>query len=365
MLNPDRIADLRSQMAAADLDCVALWPSANWRYLCSFAPIAAERLCLLLVTADHVAVVLPNFDVAEMTESAPNALVSGWSDLEGPERTLARVWAEIGGAGLGSLAVDDGMPYLFTRLLFAVAGSASQRLLTTSLPRYRLIKDQAEIEAIRSTAALIERAIAVAGTALRAGMSERDLERVLRAELLDAGAESLDATLVQFGANSAIPHHLAGAQTLAANSNVLLDIAVTRGQYFADITRNLSLGAPSGRYAEVFGIVRAAQAAGVAAAVPGATIHDVDRACRDTIAAAGFGAAFFTRTGHGLGLEVHEPPSVVAGNQLVLEPGMVITVEPGIYLAGEFGVRIEDTIAVTAASADRLSGSDRDLVVTD
>ena len=139
---------------------------------------------------------------------------------------------------------------------------------------------------------------------------------------------------------------------------------MTHRQYFADITRNLSLGQPSAKYAEVFEVVRAAQAAGVAAAVPGASIHDVDQACRDTIGAAGFGAAFFTRTGHGLGLEVHEPPSVVAGNPLVLEPGMVITVEPGIYLTGEFGVRIEDTIAVTTAAADRLSGSDRDLIVT-
>lgn len=367
-MNPDRIADLRSQMSDAGLDCVALWPSANWRYLCSFAPIAAERLCLLLVTAEDVAVVLPNFDVEEMTASAPDALVSGWSDLEGPERTLASVWAKIGGASLGTLAVDDGMPYLFTRLLFALARSSaeepsSRRLLSTSLPRYRLVKGQEEIEAIRTTATLIERAIAAAGTVLRPGMSERDLERVLRTELLDAGAETLDATLVQFGANSAIPHHLAGVQTLAANTNVLLDIAVTHEQYFADITRNLSLGQPSGKYAEVFDVVRAAQAAGVAAAVPGATIHDVDQACRDTIAAAGFGAAFFTRTGHGLGLEVHEPPSVVAGNPLVLERGMVITVEPGIYLAGEFGVRIEDTIAITAAAADRLSASDRSLVI--
>jgi Xaa-Pro dipeptidase len=362
-VHPDRITDLRRQMAAAGLDCVVMYPSANWRYVCSFAPVANERLCLLLVTAEQVAVVLPNFDAEEMAASAPGALVRGWSDLEGPERTLAQVWAQIGGAGLGSIAIDDGMPYLFTSMLFAVARPGSQQLLTASLPRYRLVKDTGEIEAIRATAAIIERSIAAASAALAPGLSERDLERVIKTELLHAGAETLDYTLVQFGASSAIPHHLAGEQVLAAHGNVLLDIAVTHRQYFADITRNLSLGQPGSKYAEVFEIVRAAQAAGVAAAVPGAAIHDVDRACRDTIAAAGFGAAFFTRTGHGLGLEVHEPPSVVAGNPLVLEPGMVITVEPGIYLAGEFGVRIEDTVAITAAAADRLSASDRALVI--
>jgi Xaa-Pro aminopeptidase len=362
-VHPDRIADLRRQMAAAGLDCVVMYPSANWRYVCGFAPVANERLCLLLVTAEDTAIVLPNFDAEEMTASAPDALVRGWSDLEGPERTLAGVWAQIGGDRLGSIAIDDGMPYLFTRLLFDTARPTSQRLLTASLPRYRLVKDAAEIEAIRATAVIIERSIAAAAAALAPGLSERDLERVIKTELLQAGAETLDYTLVQFGASSAIPHHLAGEPVLAAHGNVLLDIAVTHRQYFADITRNLALGQPAAQYTDVFEIVRAAQAAGVAAAVPGATIDDVDRACRDTITAAGYGAAFFTRTGHGLGLEVHEPPSVVAGNPLVLEPGMVITVEPGIYLPGEFGVRIEDTVAITAAAADRLSGSDRALVI--
>lgn len=362
-MHPDRIAGLRRQMAEAGLDCVVMYPSANWRYVCGFAPVANERLCLMLVTAEHVAIVLPNFDAVEMSESAPDALVSGWSDLEGPERTLARVWSQIGGSRLSSIAIDDGMPYLFTRMLLAAAQPMSQRLLTVSLPRYRLIKDAAEIEAIRATAVIIEKSIAAAAAALAPGESERDLERAIKTALLDAGAESLDYTLVQFGASSAIPHHLAGDPVLAAGGNVLLDIAVTHGQYFADITRNLSLGQPDGKYAEIHEIVRAAQAAGVAAAKPGATIHDVDKACRDTITAAGYGEAFCTRTGHGLGLEVHEPPSVVTGNTLVLEPGMVITVEPGIYLAGEYGVRIEDTVAITDAAADRLSASDRELVV--
>jgi len=362
-VHQDRIAGLRRQMAAAGLDCVVMYPSANWRYVCSFAPVANERLCLLLVTAEHTAIVLPDFDAEEMSASAPGALVSGWSDLEGPERTLERAWAQIGGSRLSSIAIDDGMPYLFTRMLLAAAQPMSQRLLTVSLPRYRLVKDAAEIEAIRATATIIEKSIAAAAAALAPGLSERDLERIIKTELLAAGAETLDYTLVQFGASSAIPHHLASDPVLAANGNVLLDIAVTHNQYFADITRNLSLGTPSGKYAEVFGVVQSAQAAGVAAAIPGATIHDVDKACRDTITAAGYGAAFYTRTGHGLGLEVHEPPSVVAGNTLVLEPGMVITVEPGIYLAGEFGVRIEDTVAITETAADRLSASDRALVI--
>jgi len=362
-VHPDRITGLRRQMAAAGLDCVVMYPSANWRYVCSFAPVANERLCLLMVTAEHAAIVLPNFDAEEMAASAPDALVRGWSDLEGPERTLERVWAQIGGSRLSSIAIDDGMPYLFTRMLFAAARPMSQLLLTASLPRYRLVKDAAEIEAIRATATIIEKSIAAAAAALAPGLSERDLERIIKTELLGAGAETLDYTLVQFGASSAIPHHLASDPVLAANGNVLLDIAVTHNQYFADITRNLSLGTPSGKYAEVFGVVQSAQAAGVAAAIPGATIHDVDKACRDTITAAGYGAAFYTRTGHGLGLEVHEPPSVVAGNTLVLEPGMVITVEPGIYLAGEFGVRIEDTVAITETAADRLSASDRALVI--
>jgi Xaa-Pro aminopeptidase len=198
---------------------------------------------------------------------------------------------------------------------------------------------------------------------LAAGMSELELEKLVKADMLAHGAATLDYALVQFGANSAIPHHVAGNRTLERNINVLLDIAVTYRGYFADITRQVVLGDPAPDYRAAFDIVRAAQAEGVDATVPGATVEQVDRACREVIVRAGYGEALFTRTGHGLGLDVHEPPSVVAGNELVLEPGMVITVEPGVYLTGKFGVRIEDTIAITGSGADRLSASERDIVL--
>jgi Xaa-Pro aminopeptidase len=339
-----------------------MFPSPNWRYALEFAPIANERLCALIVTQDKAAVVLPVFDEEEMRQSAGDALIFGWSDLDGPDKAVAAAWEAVNAAGLRTIAVDDGMPYLFTRVLLEQVSEARLCLLSTGLPRYRLIKGSDEIEAIRQTAQLIESTLAAVPRMLTAGQPELELERLVKADMLASGAATLDYALVQFGPSSAIPHHVAGDRRLDRNTNVLLDIAVTYRDYFADITRQVVLGDPDPDYQAVFDVVRAAQAAGVATAVPGATVDDVDRACREVITQAGYGAAFFTRTGHGLGLEVHEPPSVVAGNGLVLEAGMVITVEPGIYLPGKFGVRIEDTIAVTESGPDRLSASGRDLV---
>jgi Xaa-Pro aminopeptidase len=358
-----RMAELRRQMSDAGVDAALMFPSSNWRYALEFAPIANERLCALIVTQDAAAVVLPIFDAAEMRQSTDEALIFGWSDQDGPEQAVAEAWRAVGAAGLKTIAVDDGIPYLFTRLLLPHVSAARLGLLSTSLPRYRLIKGQDEIEAIRRTSQLIERMLASVPGMLTAGLSELELEQLVKADLLTNGAATLDYTLVQFGPNSAVPHHVAGNHVLEPNTNVLLDTAVTFEHYFSDITRQVVLGEPAPDYKAAFDVVQAAQAAGVAAAVPGATVADVDYACREVIVDAGFGHAFFTRTGHGLGLEVHEPPSVVGGNDLVLEPGMVITVEPGVYLHGQFGVRIEDTIAITHAAADRLSASERALVL--
>jgi Xaa-Pro aminopeptidase len=350
-------------MSDAGIDAALMFPSSNWRYALEFAPIANERLCALIVTQHKAAVVLPIFDAEEMRQSTDEALIFGWSDQDGPEQAVAEAWRAVDAAGLKTVAVDDGIPYLFTRSLLPHLGAARLGLLSTSLPRYRLIKGQDEIEAIRRTSQLIERTLAAVPGMLTAGMSELELERLVKADLLSNGAASLDYTLVQFGANSAVPHHVAGDRKLERNSNVLLDTAITHQHYFSDITRQVVLGDPAPDYVAAFDVVRAAQAAGVAAAVPGTTVEEVDSACRRVITEAGYGAAFFTRTGHGLGLEVHEPPSVVGGNDLVLEAGMVITVEPGVYLPGKFGVRIEDTIAITESGADRLSASGRDLVL--
>ncbi|MBN1565253.1 MAG: M24 family metallopeptidase, partial [Anaerolineae bacterium] len=150
---------------------------------------------------------------------------------------------------------------------------------------------------------------------------------------------------------------------IALGEPLLFDFGTTVNGYASDITRTFSVGEPSAKMQDVYAVVKAANAAGRAAAKPGATGQDVDRATRKVIVEAGFGDYFTHRTGHGLGLETHEPPDMVEGNLLVLEPGMTFTVEPGIYLSGEVGVRIEDNVVITVDGAESLTTFDRELRV--
>jgi Xaa-Pro dipeptidase len=357
-----RLTRLRTHLAEAGADAVLLWPSDNWRYLTPVVPVAAERLFVLVATADQLAVIAPAFDVAEVSEAFPDATVFGWSDQDGPGSAVAAAAAHLDADRFRSVCVDDTLPFSAVAALRSHFDVSTFGMLSRTLPRHRLIKDAAELDAIAACALVIEAALARIPGFLVEGMTETQLAARLRDAMYEAGASTANFGLVQFGANSANPHHLAGSTQLAPNTNILIDTAIAHHGYFADISRNFFFGTPGPRYEQIFEVVRQAQAAGVAAIRPGALVADVDRACRDVITAAGFGDAFTTRTGHGIGLNVHEEPSVTSTATTLLEPGMVITVEPGIYLAGEFGARIEDTVAVTADGSSRLSASSRDLV---
>ena len=180
--------------------------------------------------------------------------------------------------------------------------------------------------------------------------------------VLEEGADTLDYVLVQACPNSASPHHLPGSTLVKRGEPVLLDIALSHNGFYSDITRQVSLGEPSDEYKKIFSIVYEAQAKAVDIVKPGMPISEVDKAAREAIDKTGFGEFFFHRLGHGIGRESHEPPSVWGGNKTLVRPGMVFTIEPGIYLPGKFGVRIEDTIAVTEKGADRLTSSNRELI---
>ncbi len=193
------------------------------------------------------------------------------------------------------------------------------------------------------------------------GMTELELKRIIESSLWDHGAESVDFVLVQAGANSAVGHHRADQTELRKGEPVLIDIAARVDGYFADITQQAFLGDPPGEYKDAYEVVAAAQEEGIRAARSGASAGAVDRAATAVIEDAGFGKWTGPRTGHGIGLDVHEPPSVIDGDETELVPGAVITVEPGVYMPEKFGIRIEDTVIVTSGGPQRATRGARPL----
>ena len=356
----ERLQDLMHEQGT---DLVVLWPSANWRYLVPFAPIAVERPTFLILSQNRMCAIVPEFDRQEFMTKTHLERVFSWSDAQGPIEAVHRAWEEVGGNLAQKLALDDTMPFLYFKTLEPHIRNKTTALASHLLAELRGIKTDVEIAAIKKTAALIERVIYRSSRIFRLGMTEQEAEVKLRIELMEEGADTLDYVLVQACPNSASPHHLPGSTVIKKGEPVLLDIALSKEGYYADITRQISLGPPSEEYQKIFRIVRSAQAEAVNRVRPDIPVSEIDSAARTTIENAGMGEFFNTRTGHGLGLEVHEPPSVWGGNTAILKPGMVFTIEPGIYLPGKFGVRIEDTVAVSNQGGQRLTESDRDLII--
>jgi Xaa-Pro dipeptidase len=198
--------------------------------------------------------------------------------------------------------------------------------------------------------------------AVRVGMTERQVASLLTQALLQHGAEGLAfEPLIQSGPNAALPHATAGERVIQSGEVLLLDFGITLDSYNSDITRTFVLGDASAEIKKIYELVKQANAAGRAAARPGAAGQDVDRATRKVIAEAGYGQYFTHRTGHGLGLEGHEPPYMVEGNAVPLEVGNTFTIEPGIYIPGLGGVRIEDDMVITENGAESLTTYDREL----
>jgi Xaa-Pro dipeptidase len=219
--------------------------------------------------------------------------------------------------------------------------------------------------------AQMQRAVTVIETALRsvlsqlqAGMSEREVAGLLMVEIFRAGGDGIAFDpLVVAGPNAASPHLGPSDRPIGRGETVIIDCGAVVGGYASDITRTVALGGLPEEFFEVYQTVARANHAGRAAVRPRIAAEAVDQAARDVIADAGYGEYFIHRTGHGIGLEVHEPPYIVAGNQVSLQPGMTFTVEPGIYLPGRGGVRIEDDVVVTEDGGESLTTFTRELLV--
>jgi Xaa-Pro aminopeptidase len=359
-----RLERLREAMGRSGIGLTAIAPTDNLRWVLGFAPLYDERACLLLVSADDAAMVMPALNAEQTAAHAPGIELVRWVDEDGPRSALRIALERLGALGgpAPTLAADPEMRADHLLLLQrALPGTATVDAGELLWP-LRELKDDAELSALARSAQLADRAVQAAWAACAPGVSERHVAEAINRTFQADGAEP-EFALVGSGPNGAFPHHETGSRTLQDGDAVVIDLGAVLGGYHSDITRMAFLGSPSARYREVHAVVEAAVSAALAATRPGATCGAVDAAARTVIEQAGYGEFFVHRTGHGLGLSGHEPPYVMAGSDVVLGAGMVHSIEPGIYLPGEFGVRLEDIVIVTPDGCERLSELPRDVYI--
>lgn len=350
----DRIRRLQEVMGEQGVDVAVLSVGADLPYLIGYEAMASERLTALVVpTTGHPALFVPQLEVPRV---APGPFeIRPWTELEDPiDLATSTVTNPV------RVAVGDHMWSIFLIGLQRKWADASW-LPASSLTRgLRLRKDAEEVELLRRAAHGVDRVMARIPTEVRfSGRSERDIAADLAQMTVEEGHETAAFTIVASGPNGASPHHDAGERVIEEGDLVVCDFGGRWGGYYSDSTRTFVVGDPTRAQREVHEIVLAANEAGRSAVHPGAPCQEVDRAARSVIDGAGYGEFFIHRTGHGIGLAVHEHPYIVEGNALALEDGMAFSVEPGVYLSGRFGVRIEDVVVCGLGS---LNESERGLV---
>ncbi|MEU3013251.1 M24 family metallopeptidase [Nocardia asteroides] len=350
-------------MRAAHLDALLITPGPDLRYLIGSAAESFERLTCLVIPADGAtpSVVIPKLELASLDGSAAGELglqILDWVDGVDPYQ-LVRSTLHAG----SRIAVADAMPALHL-IPLAESTSGLPASATPVLRQARMIKGEAEIEALRRAGAAIDRVHARMGEFLRVGRTEAEVGADIAAAIVEEGHTEAAFVIVGSGPHGADPHHGVSDRVIEPGDVVVIDIGgpVEPG-YYSDSTRTYVLGSPGKQVAERMALLEAAQAAAVAAVRPGVTAESIDAAARTVLAEAGLGDAFVHRTGHGIGLSVHEEPYIVAGNDLVLEPGMAFSIEPGIYFRGKWGARIEDIVVVTADGAESMNNRPHGLTV--
>jgi Xaa-Pro aminopeptidase len=370
-----RVDRAREALAAAGAGALLVGLGPDLRYLTGYTAHALERLTLLVLPAVGQAVlVAPRLEsmAAAASPAAADGLlaVTAWEETQDPYALVASLLGGVAeAAGNDRLLVDAGLPARHLLALQAALPGRAFGLATDVLRDLRIVKTPDEIELLRRAAHAADRVVARVAAGPLVGRTEAEVSRQVRDLLLDEGHEEASFAIVAAGPNGASPHHGAGERRIAAGDPIVLDIGGTVQGYGSDITRMLwvtgpgAAVAPTPEFLEVFELVRAANARATAAVRPGARCADLDAIARTTIREGGFGEAFLHRLGHGIGLEAHEDPYLVAGNDEALRPGQAFSIEPGIYLEGRFGVRIEDIVVCGMEGPDVLNEAPRELLV--
>jgi Xaa-Pro dipeptidase len=362
-----RLEALRGLQTRNEVECVALVPGANLRYFTGIPMHLSERPTVAFVPAEgELAVLMPELEAPGARKQLPKETrIFTYSDDEGHEHIFHQVAEELNLAGK-SLGVE----YLGMRLLemrrIEHSAPGSQLVATEPwMPELRMSKDRLEVEHMRRAVEIAERAIQrlLSESSIRPGRTELEVAADLQIAMLREGGQGeAFPPIVVAGPNSALAHASPSDRLMAEGDLVVIDWGAVYEGYRSDITRTFFLGTPSPEVERIYDAVLAANQSGRLAVRPGMPAQEVDRAARRPITLAGYGKYFIHRTGHGLGLETHEPPYLVEGNLAMLRSGMTFTVEPGIYLPDVGGVRIEDDVVVTEEGSETLTTLPRELI---
>ena len=336
-----RLETLRERLETLGADGLFSTPSSNLFYLTGIAFDRSERLTALVLFKDRDPLVIcPAFEGDRLRGMSAVTEVHTWEETEDPFRLCASFFP----AERGVLAVEPSTAFDDVERLIATRPGWRPVSAAPVLTTLRMIKTPEEIAAIRRAIAVALPRFQKAFAALAPGSVEADISHAFGGE-----------NVVQFGPSSALPHGASGPRTLSRGEAVLIDAWDKPEGYYYDITRSTFFGTPTPEYRKIWDVVLEAQGAAIDKAAPGVPCFEVDAAARRVVDKAGYSEFFTHRLGHGLGIDVHEPPYMVGHDRTILEPGMTFTSEPGIYLLGRFGVRIEDDVLVTDNGAESLS----------
>ena len=355
----ERWRQAQARMAELEIDALLVGPSPDMAYLTGFGGRQSERLLLLFVpSSGEPRLLLPSFEAPRFSGILGFCDASLWSDGADPAKLLGEfVPPGLARIGLGS--------DLFVRSALQVLRHHPNAEFIDAdvvLGGLRARKSPIELSCLRRAAAAVDATLGDLELERIAGLTESELAAFLTRRLLENGHDTATHAMVAFGANAAVPHHHPSREQLAAGP-VLIDLGGTVDGYHSDLSRTAAIGNNvEPELIEVYECVQVAHAAALAKVRPGVLASEIDAAARTVITEAGYGQFFTHRVGHGVGLDVHERPYLVAGNQAPIEPTMVFSIEPGIYIPGRFGVRIEDIVTVTSDGAERLNCAPHELL---
>ncbi|MEZ4518225.1 MAG: Xaa-Pro peptidase family protein [Chloroflexota bacterium] len=364
-MNDERLQLLTEQILANGMDGLALMPGPNMVYVSGIHSHVSERPVLLFIPADDdPAIIIPTLEAPKAEEAGISAdRIFDWDDSEGYTGAFQQACAqlELSDYLLGVEALH--MRVLELQLLQRFAPGLQITHAEPALAALRMVKSTQEIAAMEKAIAVAERALQRVMPRIRAGLTEKQVAAILMQELLLSGGDSLSFDpIVSTGPNGASPHAVPTDRVLQQGDLLVIDWGVYVDEYPSDLTRTFAIGEIDDELRHIHDVVRLANEAARMAVRPGVTGQEIDQIAREVIEDAGYGEYFIHRTGHGLGLEIHEPPDMSPTNTNPLAPGNVFTIEPGIYLPGRGGVRIEDNIVVTEDGGRTMSSFPRELI---